>query len=1036
MGNKIERRDFLALMGLSGAAVALNCGEGPNYDETWKPWVEPVAGTIPYEPNYYATTTAESDGAGLWVKVLGGRASKIEGNPEHPVNRGTLTARQQSVIQSLYGPDRLREPVARQGGKATEITWRDARALLAQKLAEAKGGNVCALTGLTTGAVNDIWTRFVAAMGSGKLVHYEPFSQSDLLLAGEKAFGRAEVPMFSLKGADCVVSLGAQFLETWGDVTANSRHYGEMKTLHDGHRGRHVQIEPKVTGTGANADNHLTARPGSETHIALALLKQVAAQSHHLNAEEQARVSALTADASFEKAAAMAGIKPDALKSVADALLGASAALVLPAESLVLGKAAVAHHVAVLLLNKAVGAIGPRVNYAAARPITRVPDHGTVAAFVNDLNGGGVDLLIISGSNPVFSLPPGLKFADALAKAKFSIYLGDSRNETSALCDLVMPVNHPLEAWGEINTYAGLDMLQQPVMTPRWRDLKQAEDVLIESLATMAVGAVGQSNFRDFLKAGWLARFSAEAGGDQEKFWRDSLKRGGHFSLAESGPDLPVSGNLGGDYFATLSDPPAHAPALVLLPSPRFGDGSTANRGWMQELPDLMTGVTWDSWLEMSAATAAGIGSGTGNGTMVTVAANGRRLDIPAFITDTIGDQVVCLATGQGHTGLHELFNRGSNAFEFLGSDTNDGGLFSAGPLAVSLSRSASPRRRMATFHLPGKGDRINTPLAMLEEGDHHYDRDLYQTVALGAVGAGGGHGGHGPEPDKDLTFPLHREQEKDFYPDRSEDKLYKNRDETFYDPYKWEMSLDLNKCNGCGSCVTACYAENNLPVVGRDQVIKGREMAWIRINRYLSFTPKDGHQQVSVGFLPLMCQQCGNAPCESVCPSLATYHNKEGLNAMVYNRCVGTRYCSNNCSYKVRRFNWFSWEKRSTWKEQEDFHWYMNPEVSVRQAGVMEKCTFCSHRIRTAKDAARDQGRLVADGEVKTACQQACPANAINFGNFSDKQSKVHAIAHDALAYRALDNHLHTKPGVSYLKRVLLDGGSEASHGHEADHG
>lgn len=1033
MGNKIERRDFLALMGLSGAAAALNCGQGPNYDETWKPWVEPVAGTIPYVPNYYATTTAESDGAGLWVKVLGGRASKVEGNPGHPINQGTLTARQQSVIQSLYGPDRLREPASRQGGKQVEITWRDARALLAQKLEEAKGGKVCALTGLTTGAVNDLWTRFVAGMGSGKLVHYEPFSQSDLLLAGEKVFGRAEVPMFSLKGADCVVSLGAQFLETWGDVTANSRYYGEMKTLHEGKRGRHVQIEPKVTGTGANADDRLTARPGSETHIALGLLKQVAAHSHHLSGDEQARVAALTADASLEKASSVSGIKLDALEAVADALTSASAALVLPAESLALGKAAVAHHVAVLLLNKAVGAIGPRVNYAASKPITRVPDHGNVASFVKELGGGGVDLLIVCGTNPAYSLPPGLKFADALAKATFSIYLGDSRNETSALCDLVLPVNHALEAWGEISTYAGIDMLQQPVMTPRWRDLKQAEDVLIEAMGTLGIGDIGQANFRDFLKAGWQARFGAEAGSDPEKFWRDSLKHGGHFALAESGEDLPVSGNLGSDYFSPLGDPPNGALALVLLPSPRFGDGSSANRGWMQELPDLMTGVTWDSWLEMSAATAAGIGGKTGNGHMITVSANGRKLEIPAFVSETIGDQVVCLATGQGHTGMHELFNRGINAFEFLSGDTNDGGLFSAGPLEVSLSRSLAPRRRMATFHLPGRGDRINTPLAMKEEGNHHYDRDLYQTVALGAIGHGGGHG-HGAEVDKSLTFPLHREEEENFYPDRSKDKLYKNRDETFYDPYKWEMSVDLNKCNGCGSCVTACYAENNLPVVGRDQVIKGREMAWIRINRYLGFASKDGHKQVSVGFMPMMCQQCGNAPCESVCPSLATYHNKEGLNAMVYNRCVGTRYCSNNCSYKVRRFNWFSWETRTTWKEQEDFHWYMNPEVSVRQAGVMEKCTFCSHRIRSAKDAARDKGRLVADGEVKTACQQACPANAINFGNYSDKESKVHAIAHDALAYRALDHHLHTKPGVSYLKRVLLDGGSEANH--EADHG
>ena len=261
--------------------------------------------------------------------------------------------------------------------------------------------------------------------------------------------------------------------------------------------------------------------------------------------------------------------------------------------------------------------------------------------------------------------------------------------------------------------------------------------------------------------------------------------------------------------------------------------------------------------------------------------------------------------------------------------------------------------------------------------------------------------------------FPVHVDQ--NFYPDRTDTKVFKDREETFYDDYKWEMSIDLNRCNGCGACVTACYAENNLPVMGRDQVAKGREMSWVRINRYVAFHEEGGEIRTEVAFMPMMCQQCGNAPCESVCPSLATYHTREGLNAMVYNRCVGTRYCANNCTYKVRRFNWFDPEFEG------DLNWQLNPAVSTRRRGVMEKCTFCVHRIREAKDKARDENRKVRDGEMVTACQQACPSKAIEFGNASDHDSVVAKKAHEPHAYRSLDAHIMTKPAISYLKKVTL---------------
>ncbi len=1015
MGNKIDRRDFLALMGLGGAgAVTMSCGDAPNYDEKWQPWVEPVDGMLPYVPKYYATTTRESGGCGLRVTVLGGRATKIDGNPDHPINQGALTARHQSTVQALYGAERLRKPRAKDG---KQITWAQAADLFLKQIEQNQGKNISALTGNLTGSMQEVWTRFVAELGTGRWVAYEPFSQSDLVTACERVFGRAGLPLVSLKGADFICSLGARFLETWGEVTANSRDYGEMRTPDHGSRGAHVQVEAAMSATGANADEVLFAKPGSETLIALALLQKIAPASDSLSDDEKAKVQNLTAAVSLDEAALASMLDAHRLEQLAEQLLQAGNPLVLPAERLSLGEDAVAHYVAVLLLNKALGAIGGHFNFAAAQPITRMPSHQGVADLIDSLNKGEVGMLVIKDANPAYALPPDAGFKDAMGKAGFTVAFADAINETTALADLVIPVTHDLESWGEISTYQGIDMLMQPVMRPRW-DVKQAEDHLMDALRHF--GKEVDPSFREYLKTRWSERFAAGAL-NPDAAWREALKRGGNFQLPEPEGDLPVSGNLNDDIFQNVKAGAVDGLALVVVESARFGDGTYANRGWMQELPDAMTGVVWDSVLEISPQTAEQ--QGLDYGDVVRVDAAGKSFMLPIFISETSGNHVATFATGMGHLGFTPVFNRGVNAFELFNANLNAGQLYSAGPISLKLTKTGE-REKIATPHVPGLGDRINTPLSTKKPGNPHYNRDLYQTVALGALGhEGGDHddhgGGHHEKMDLDSTFPMHTK--KNFYKDRGEDVVVVGRPEHFYDPYKWELGVDLNKCNGCGSCVTACYAENNLPVVGKDQFRKGREMSWLRINRYLAFSGDEKHKSTRVGFLPMMCQQCGNAPCESVCPSLATYHNREGLNAMIYNRCVGTRYCANNCSYKVRRFNWF------TWPFEGDLNWQLNPAVTVRQKGVMEKCTFCVQRIRVATQNAREENREVKDGEVVTACQQACPARAIQFGNISDKGSTIYEMAHDARAYRALDSHLHTKPGVTYLKRVVLD---EEQHG------
>jgi molybdopterin-containing oxidoreductase family iron-sulfur binding subunit len=1026
MGTKIDRRDFLALMGLGGVGAATVGCYQPPLNESWKTWVEPVAGMIPYVPNYFATTTRDASGYGIYAKNVDGRVITVAGNPKHPLNGEKLPGRELTMVQDLYGQQRVKKPVL----NGEEVSWEKAMTTLREKLTAAKGKNVSILTGPETGAPQEVLTAFVQAMGSGQVVHFTPFDKSDFAKASELAFGTAAVPYVNLKGADVLVSFGAQFLETWGDVASNSRDFADNRTVGAKPYMKHIQLEGRTSTTGSNADVRLQPKPGSESLLLLAVLKEVAAESANLTDADKQKIATMTASVDMNAAISASGLKASKVEQIVSDLKAAKSGVVLPAETLVLGKNAAHHYTAMLLLNKALGGIGKHFNYDAAKDATKVASHQGLVSLKADLNAGSVDVLFIKDANPVYAVPQ-LKFADAMGKAGFTVALASTTNETVKKANLVLPVAQELEAWGEINTYVGIDMLQQPVMIPRW-EAPQAEDVLIGEIRAQDEAAFGFASFREFLKARWIEKFGAEAA-DKDAFWRNSLKEGGRFAFEAEGTNRELSANLPDDLFSVIQDETVGDVALLIYPSSRFNDGHEAGRPWLHEMQDPMTGVTWDSVLEINFRHAERLGLGIGD--MVNLKVGGETITLPVFLSETIAEHTVAFATGLGHTAFAPENNRGENAFRFLSAELGAGGSFAMGVFKADFSPTGE-NMRIATFHLPMKGDRINTPVSgvftkkdIQHKDPDHYNRKLFKGIPLykAEKKLKGEYDEYAekkkrdtyvtaynkPKMKKDSKFPYH--DNKDFYPDRSETPVTWGRDEMFYDNYKWEMALDLNRCTGCGSCVVACYAENNIPVVGKDQVIKGREMAWVRLNRYLSYTDVDGETEVGIHFQPMMCQQCGNAPCESVCPSLATYHNKEGLNVMIYNRCVGTRYCANNCSYKVRRFNWFTWE----WAG--DLNWQLNPGVSQRMKGVMEKCTFCVQRLRDAKDHAKDENRMVRDGEVKTACQEACPSDAILFGNASDKESVVSKAAKDPRAYRAMDGHLQTKPGVSYLKRIWL---------------
>jgi molybdopterin-containing oxidoreductase family iron-sulfur binding subunit len=512
-------------------------------------------------------------------------------------------------------------------------------------------------------------------------------------------------------------------------------------------------------------------------------------------------------------------------------------------------------------------------------------------------------------------------------------------------------------------------------------DTKSYGDLILSICADAGVPVAEQKTFREFVKD----RFLNATGGADDRFWLEAVERGGVFAppSAPGERSKGASGN-GSLSIALKATPLEHSDkTLVLFPYPsvKSFDGRAANRPWLQELADPITQVVWDAWAEMNPATAKHFG--VEHGDVVTLRTSNGEVNATLVVSPYVHEDIVAVPMGQGHTSYGRYAKTVGHGSVFGLLDKKPSTADSLVLLGTSVAVSRS---------------RARIELVSVQGSDSQHGRELARTRYLDGTGhqihADHGHGAHGGGH--------HGGEVKQMYHQRE------------HPLYQWGMSIDLAACTGCSACVVACYAENNIPVVGKAVVSQGREMAWIRIERYFDGADH-GHsaEELKVSFLPMMCQHCQNAPCEPVCPVYATYHNEEGINAMVYNRCVGTRYCSNNCSYKVRRFNWFQYE----WPELLD--WQLNPDVTKRTVGVMEKCTFCVQRIQEAKHRAKDLGRAIEDGEIKPACVQSCPTQAIVFGNLKDPSSKISQVVRDDRSYKVLDSHINTQPSVSYLEDI-----------------
>jgi Fe-S-cluster-containing dehydrogenase component/anaerobic selenocysteine-containing dehydrogenase len=961
----ISRRRFLTLLSAS-ASMALGSSCTKIDRGTIVPYTRRPGEIVPGVATYYASTFQEGLATqGVLVKTREGRPIHIEGNPENDASRGKTSLRAMGDLLGLYDPDRLRAPSL----KGTPATWDDATKALAKAFSDARLMEKPVLF-LTQALLSPTQKALLydLRLALPGLVHaaWEPASPEPEIAASKALYGTAAIAIPHVERADVVLALQSDFLGADPNAPICAQGFAARRAIAApaSPMNRLWVLEGNMTLTGANADQRLQVRPSRIAEIVFAFVRYLN-QVHSLPLPAGLKPEDLRLF-ELDSAARAAGIEFSTAAALAEDLRRAGkSALVLAGPAL-----PPEAHIGCQILNMMLGAVGNTIDLNAVPPAQGLVGFSELQLIFNEAARGKYALGIFWGTNPGYAFPDRSFWTKAVSGIPETFRIGLYEDETALDCDWRLPEHHWLESWGDFESSAGFVSLRQPV-TGAIHDSRQTEDFLLSCMRKMRIQTA--RSYPEYLKSRWRSDvFPVASPVPFDSFWNAALHDGGAKRAPRQRPAVVMNTDAVRKAILSLKQRPAEPAGffeVILSPASGIYDGRYANNGWLNELPDPVTKATWGNPLLLSIPDAERLGIQEGDFAKIVLARN-SQLEVPVVVQPGQSPGVVSLALGYGRTSGSVAPGVGVNAYSLI--DIASRSPFLMEGATIALSKGAASRREIPTGQVH---DRM--------EG-----RDLARSWTIAEYSRQAQREAAGQETHKIASlipapeFPQH----------------------------KWGMAIDLSACTGCSACVIACQSENNIPVVGPERILKGRGMQWIRIDRYYEGDLKDP----AVRHQPMLCQHCDNAPCEIVCPVNATTHSPDGLNQMAYNRCVGTRYCSNNCPFKVRRFNFFDY----TSMKKEPERLVYNPEVTVRPRGVMEKCTFCVQRIQNAKQAAKAESRPIADGEIQPACAVACPAGAIVFGDMNDPGSRVSKVTKMNRKYRLLEE-LGIGPSVAYLADI-----------------
>ena len=987
MGDKLlnantPRRDFLKYVGFStlAATVAASCEMPVRHAIPFA--IKPEDAT-PGVPNYYASSFVDNgDYCSVLVKTREGRPIMVEGNDLSVITKGRSTARSVASTLSLYDSARLRQPHV--DGKSVD-SFKKIDEPITKAL--ASGGAVYMVTGtVLSPTTKEVISQFIGKYPNAKHIQYDPVSYSGMLLANEMSYGKKALPSYHFDKAKTIFGIGADFLGSWLSPAEYTMGYtmNRKVSVNNTVMSKHYQVESMMTITGAAADDRATCKPSEYGKIAVALYNAIST-----------------------------GATPSFPSKKLNKMITKAAADLKTGNGLVIsGSNDVQTQVVVNAINSAIGAVGTTVNWAIQSNYKQGID-SEMNEMVSAMNSGSVSGVFFHNVNPVYDYFDHKNLQSGLKKVALTVSFNDRMDETTKACKYAVPDHHWLESWGDAEPKTGYYSFIQPTITPLFKT-RAFQDSLLKWMNS-------EAKYYDIWKQYWVNKLGGQATFDL------ALQNG----VAEQPEYVFGSASFAGDVNAAISqisNTKGGKYEVLLYESIALGyGGSWSNNPWLQEMPDPISKVAWDNYVCMSPKTAKeqfdaeydGYSQEERKKRVVKVKVGSTEIALPIVVIPGMHNDVIAIALGYGRSkdvGM-AANNIGKNAYPLSSFNGQTRSFY--GNAEITKTSELYPIASTQT-HMNYENRPIihEFTLEDFKKNPRHLMNERKEE--LGAYSSLQWEQGHG-ELDADADFDEEGFREHGtMYPVHEKPGIH------------WGMSIDLNSCTGCAACVIACQAENNVSVVGKREVLKAHDMAWIRIDRYFSGDPDDS-DSIQAVFQPMLCQHCDNAPCENVCPVSATNHSTEGLNQMAYNRCIGTKYCANNCPYKVRRFNWFDWNGADSFDNNlyEDGirdsvnndleRMVLNPDVTVRSRGVMEKCSFCVQKLQDAKLTAKKAGHPLQDGGAKTACQVACASDAIKFGNFNDKESEIYKLRKEDNKERVFYvlEHLHTLPNVSYLSKI-----------------